>query len=393
MDASDDDANWCGTSRHPSIDMPPPTPVGNPNGTAKAEVPGMEPVAEAEAKAMLPDPLFCHFEFVVDGKYWSEEDERILQRDYADWAKQMDASVKEKHRERSLWRLTIKLFGCHPYDLFRYGLQVERQRRQGPDAISGKEPKNMNLSQALCMELQSLMCHPLWDGKIELLRYALQLAVYYRVENHISPLGPGIDLKQEPKDDVWKSAKAVADPEQRMSIIGDYCYETFLQHGPPGNPYIRELAARLQETLTPVPAKEPTDRLLFKLRLADLRAVKQALDGTTTMFGAAKWQPCADYWMQYQVARTRAWQYPPTSIAQLSEWKQAWFLHAKREKLVRIRFRERGMGDMLLDMPRTDPVPFYVNSRRVTQEQRDVLYGAVWPTHEEPLPPRAERQT
>lgn len=373
--------------------MAPPDPFTlHPSSGDKAPVPGMEPIPAAEAEAMLPDPLFHHFEFIAQYKYWTADDEQRLQIEYGDWAKQMDEGCRESSCERGFWRLTIKLFGCHPFDLFRYGLQMERTYSSGTVIINGKAEKSVNFEQAFCTEIQGLLCHPLWDGKIELLRYALQLTIYYRVKDHILPLGPGIDMKQDPTDDVWRAIREVEDQEEQMSMIGDYCYETYLQNGPPGHRDIRDLAARLQKTLTPVPAQDPDDRLLFKLRLSDLTTLKTALDGTTTRFGAPRWSSCTDYWRQYRRARTEAWLYPPTTARQLSAWKQKWFLHSKREGLIRLRFRELGAGDMLLDIPRRDPVPFYFNSRRVSQEQRDVLYGAVGQAPDESLPALTARQ-
>ena len=66
-----------------------------------------------------------------------------------------------------------------------------------------------------------------------------------------------------------------------LRLMGDFKYMTWLRNGAPGNPHIAQFAAHMNKAVTAAPAKNETERLLFILRVSDIRALRDAPASTT----------------------------------------------------------------------------------------------------------------
>ncbi|KAF2963424.1 hypothetical protein GQX73_g10148 [Xylaria multiplex] len=74
-----------------------------------------------------------------------------------------------------LWKWSLALFGTHPHDLFSWGLRYSTY-----DWDHGK------ILEGLC----AILPHSVWNHDIANLRFALQMAVYLRIKDHVLPIGP-----------------------------------------------------------------------------------------------------------------------------------------------------------------------------------------------------------
>ncbi len=320
-------------------------------------------------------------------EFWDDDDETKLQQEQRDWAVSMTWAAPNLVCEQQLWRVMIRLFGKIPADLFRYGLKVDNHQMKTVQ-IGGKQVKSINISQPMCNGLQELICHPMWSGKIDLLRYALQLAVYCRVQDHVLPLGPGMTIRPQLQTAIMAAVQTLS-KEERVDVVAELYYQSYLATGPGANPDVQILFRTLKESIKPARAKHPAERQIFLLRTTDIKAVRDALD-STTRFGTPVWQPCTTYWTHYKEARHEKEKYPPDMPA-LVDWKKKVMLHGLREKAIRTRLRELGCSDMLYDIPQSDPLPYHFASSGIASSQLSVVTGVVPMPDEEPLPPRARR--
>ncbi|KAI4869745.1 hypothetical protein F4820DRAFT_471325 [Hypoxylon rubiginosum] len=85
--------------------------------------------------------------------------------------------------EMSLWKTMLIRFNATPLQLFTYGLKP--QGTYVSDLSVCLDPE-------FCLDLERICTHPIWDGDLGKLRYALQSIVRYEVgkERHVAPLGP-----------------------------------------------------------------------------------------------------------------------------------------------------------------------------------------------------------
>lgn len=75
-----------------------------------------------------------------------------------------------------IWGTFLRVFGRSPYGLFTWGLRMSLIR----DSSTTDS----------CENLLVLLPRPIWEGKLHLLRYFLQISIYLRVQDHIRPISP-----------------------------------------------------------------------------------------------------------------------------------------------------------------------------------------------------------
>ena len=353
---------------------------------------------EEEAEKLLPSPDFPHLPW-IKGEWWNEEDEVVLQRERGVLAAALAEWAVSQNYEQSLWKAMLQLYGRTPFDLFRYGLKLETGSKRRPLEIGGGEVINICMSQDLALELSVLVCHPIWHNDITILRFALQYAIYCRVEGHIYPLSAVQKAMAEDAQDEflqtivkWQNNDSLLN-EPWKRLAGDYYYHSLDHGGPHANLDLKELFAELKKRVKPSASSNEQEKMLFLLRVANVRAVRNALD-SLEIYGYKKWLPTKEYseaYKKYQLESTNAKtlrSFPPTRDA-LRKWKKTCFLHEVREKLIRTRLRLAGEPDNLLDFPESDPIPFYIFSESTTPSQKAIIRGVVYPEHDTPLPPRA----
>lgn len=284
----------------------------------------------------------------------------------------------------------IQLYGRTPFDLFRYGLKVHtKPTRVIPNGA--ERYIDINMTHDLALELSMLMSHPVWHNDLAFFRYALQYAVFCRIQGHVSPLPAVLDaMAHDPQDEFLQSIVKNQNngelPEKQWSqLVGDYYYHSLDHGGPKANLDMKELFAKLNNRVKARPARNEQDKKLFLLRTIDVRAIKEALD-SLEIYGEKKWASVESYYRRRQDEMPNKASFPP-SMSTMQQWKKRCLLHELREKLIRRKIRLAGQPDNLLDYPEADPIPFYLLSKHVTPDQRDVIRGVVYPAEEEQLPP------
>lgn len=339
---------------------------------------------------LLPSPRFPHFQWLY-GKVWTDADEQmfelerrntpaILSRDYIEV--QFEAEMK-------LWKAMVKLFGCLPHVLFRYGLRVDNATHTAQDPDFWLKVKR-GMPKDLAEELLTLLPHPIWDGRIELLRYALQLSVSRRVKQHIRPLGRAVDVVDIGVDiyNAIEMLRSDKDESEADAMLGDYHFEMLMRAGVGADKDMKALDKSLQASIKQEEAASPEERLLFLLQATDVEAVRNALDRMYHL-GAPKWRPCSDYCTQYEEHGAAAGvgeDVQNMSCKTFMAWRVHCCMAEEREKAIRTKLRNNNAPDLLLDMRESDPIPWYFLSRRMSAEQKRVLSGVVYPPWEEALP-------
>ncbi|KAK4156069.1 hypothetical protein C8A00DRAFT_12975 [Chaetomidium leptoderma] len=270
----------------------------------------------------------------------------------------------------------LHLFQKHPYHLFRYGLKHDS--RKNIILIDGKAVLHPYLTGPMCLGLHMLMCHPIWNGNMALLRYVLQVAVMHRVPGHIEPVGAMTFT-----NDLEEIIKSISDVQMRRKLVADY-YERL---GPEATPEIRHICEALKKTVKKDPPSSGADGLsaeqkLFLLQPKDTKAVINALDSRSRETNT---KTCVAYLESYRsrMEGGRHGRFPPVHIDTVKEWKKAAYLAVKRNWIASTRRWCLGVeGPFVMDADPDDGYPIHLNLGPVlgnTRDHVDVFRGAIWP--------------
>jgi hypothetical protein len=328
-----------------------------------------------EAESLLPAK--------PDRDLWSDADEAWLQ---STWTARddelLDMQTARNTREPPLWKTMLHLFGQHPYMLFRYGLKHDGRRHEL--RLNGEKVFTPYLPQTTCVDLRKLLCHPIWEGDIAVLRFALQTAVAYRVPGHIRPIAA---MRFSEEDEARLACTQVG--EQRGALASEL-YNS--------GPHNRTAVNRLCEALEQVVEKDrdegdgagrlTREQQLFLLRSNDVAAVVRALDGLKAN-GRPVYKQCKKYLEDYKatlVGRQHVVQHP-TDLETLKRWKKWFYVGTKRDWVVSK--RQKDAGAVRLDVDANDGYPHHFEhaaSIAMTRHHRAVLSGAIWPISTEEMP-------
>ena len=287
----------------------------------------------------------------------------------------------------------IKLYDRIPIDLFRYGLRPVADKI----TIFNRRQNSFNLSEPLCHELSDLLCHPSWEGRVDVVRYALQLAICQRTSGHAEPLGPLVEIEVDPLGLLERIIESLPSDKQ-VPAMAEYAYRPYLLAGVHAHaaiqPIKRYLAQMPSRAATAVTSARRSELYLFMLTTADVATVKRALD-TQLHLGQPRWQPCAAYRARFLAATGGGVAAPdglrlhPRTEADLVDWKAHCSLHLIREKQIRCRLRDEGRDDRLFDVPQRDPFPVHFMSERIPPDRFRSVTGEWYPPGEWALPPRS----
>ncbi|KAF7535037.1 hypothetical protein G7054_g5730 [Neopestalotiopsis clavispora] len=161
--------------------------------------------------------------------------------------------IQEWH---DLWIMMLHNFDSTPYDLFTWGLR-EPDQAQKPD---------------LYRQLNHILPHPLWQGDICRLRYALQKAISFRVAGHLEPLGP---LPPKMVVAITSTQLPTAD---RATLALNLWHSVKLGTGHVDGCFIDELKSQVEAGTRSKYGQPHSDDTLFVLSIKDIQAVWQALD-------------------------------------------------------------------------------------------------------------------
>ncbi|RYP62545.1 hypothetical protein DL769_007265 [Monosporascus sp. CRB-8-3] len=168
-----------------------------------------------------------------------------------------------------LWRTTLHLFRAAPHDLFTWGLRI------APTVTEGE-------SRRLWRDLEALMTHPLWDGRLYAVRYFLQKAVCLRVPGHVEPLCPlaGDHLKVLA---ALRSSLSYTglDSATCDRAISDMTYDLWTVGRPEAYEEGGLLSSEMQLTARdqlPAPEASVSDDTLFFMERRDVALIRESLD-------------------------------------------------------------------------------------------------------------------
>ncbi|EHA53792.1 hypothetical protein MGG_04570 [Pyricularia oryzae 70-15] len=365
------------------------------NGDSDSHKNGIDQSQQLDFKAedLLPDPMLAHVVWIAQDNAWNRSREQELRLSIGNWAANAASAAKGNDAELWMWRLMIHFFKAMPHELWRYGLRPHRGECWATGAVTGSRPSEQayNPSYDFCLELGILLCHPVWDGDLMKLRYALQIAICSRIRDHEPPVA-GLNSRmiastKQITDVLVNSCKKMA-PEKELELMCKIQSQYYHCGGIKSDKDIQWLTSKLSTLKrgSCITASEE-ERLIFFLRASDMKALREALDAQES-HGQAKWRPAVEYCRIF--AETPAGmaltgepaQSPnqkvlvPADHLTLARWKAECFIAERRERLI----REEALPTfaMLFDIPRGDPQPYHVFSRgEFSEAQQRIVTGTV----------------
>lgn len=158
----------------------------------------------AAVESLLPTSALGQASW-IRRRFWTVKEEVELRNA---WTEDDERSLGISHAEVLVGRFVTQLYGCQLADLFRYGLKY---------VSAGPDRKGNPTDEQFWVNLLRLLPHPFFLGRIEVLRYVLQAAVYYRTSDfaadnlHVHPFMPPWSGK-EPGYIAWLKELRAAHP-------------------------------------------------------------------------------------------------------------------------------------------------------------------------------------
>ncbi|TLS28021.1 hypothetical protein PpBr36_00281 [Pyricularia pennisetigena] len=345
------------------------------------------------AEDLLPDPMLSHVVWIAQDNAWNPRREQQLRLSIGNWAANAASAAKGNDAELWMWRLMIHFFKAMPHELWRYGLRPHRSECWATGAVTGSKPSEQayNPSYDFCLELGILLCHPVWNGDLMKLRFALQTAICSRIKDHEPPVagldGRMIASTKRITDMLVGSCRKMA-PEKELELMCKIQSQYYHCGGIKSDQDIQWLTSKLASSKrgSCIPTTEE-ERLLFFLRTSDMEALREVLDAQES-HGQAKWRPAVEYCRIFAetpagMALTGEPTQPPDRMVlvpadhlTLARWKTECFIAERRERLI----REEALPTfaMLFDIPRGDPQPYHVFSGgEFSEAQQRIVTGTV----------------
>ncbi|KAI6354451.1 hypothetical protein MCOR25_008595 [Pyricularia grisea] len=367
----------------------------NTNGDSDGHHDGIDHSQQPDFKAedLLPDPMLAHVGWIAKDNAWNRSREEQLRLSIGNWAANAASAARGNDAELWMWRLMIHFFKAMPHDLWRYGLRPHRGECWAAGSVIGSKPSEhaYNPSYDFCLELGILLCHPVWDGDLMKLRFALQMAICSRIKDHEPPVA-GANSRMIASTE--KITKVLLESSRKMDLLEEVQLVCKIQSqqyhcgGIESDKDIQWLTSKLSTLKrgSCMTASEE-ERLLFFLHTSDMKTLREALDAQES-HGQAKWRPAVEYCRIF--AETPAGmalmggpaQSPNQSVLvpadhlTLERWKTECFIAERREKLI----REEALPNeaLLFDVARGDPDPYHVFSRKeFSEEQERIVSGTV----------------
>ncbi|KAI1771217.1 hypothetical protein F4818DRAFT_445553 [Hypoxylon cercidicola] len=129
--------------------------------------------------SILPSILpSIHYHKSISGEEFEEDlNATVLdtvERGYdASFENSATRALAHSYSWQSFWKLMLYIFGCSPWDLETWGLRLSREEREKTARLLGH-----------------LLPHPVWECRVDILRFVLQKTVGYRLKSDMEPLGP-----------------------------------------------------------------------------------------------------------------------------------------------------------------------------------------------------------
>ncbi|KAL2158598.1 hypothetical protein VTH06DRAFT_4080 [Thermothelomyces fergusii] len=334
----------------------------------------------------IPDLLWSPVHAHLLQQSWTARDRAALQR-----------HCSANRKELVLWELVPRIFGRSLPDLFTYGLKLDDSVLPDIHADGQALPNPGFLSAAVSDNLQLLLCHPVWEGSLSLVRYALQVAIMNRVPGHIFPIAPLPNLKS--RVDVMKNAI----PADQPALARDIDFASYEMSHPCARRTIRQLCDILEESVEKEDRHEGEgddgfrEKTLFLLRAEDIQAVINAAN-RLAVNGMPVFRTCHDYFLHHKslVQAERDGRGSPDEVEALKRHNKEWVLATRRRWITSSRHWRRGSaGDApavdepgAYDIPEGDACPTHLYCEQLGRSEAHLalLRGTVWPLSKTPPP-------
>ncbi len=334
------------------------------------------PITEASFLPQLPGAVFGLGRRIVDEGYWSVEAEARMRQDAAAEADVLLELSGCSGAELQLWLVLHRDYRCGVGDLFRYGLKPCFNPRGWREDATFDE---------YCAKLAALLAHPVFAGRIELARFALQTAVIARYDpahgGHAEPLAPPYShrapafvstarqwageaamRRDGPAADV---ASAVRSDEAEMSSW------LFAAHQPQDFfAFMEDVCRHTHRSRYPASAYQKT---YFLLSASDIDLLASVLESD------GRWPPApVEFYGGYK--QRCGWSAPAdheAALAWMQRQKHTWLLAGFREAAIRQAMGRRWADDaVLLDIPPFDPDPLYRHDPDTSEDQLRTYEGS-----------------
>ncbi|ETS80085.1 hypothetical protein PFICI_07614 [Pestalotiopsis fici W106-1] len=211
--------------------------------------------------------------------------------------------IQEWH---DLWVMMLNIFQSTPYDLFTWGLRE-----------SDKAQRHL-----IYRFLGRLLPHPMWEGDLSRLRYALQKAISLRVAGHLEPLGP------LPLETAQAIVSANLDYVNRAALALSIWHSLEMDKQKVGGMFLKALRQVVESEGQDGFEHADNDKTLFQLSIEDIQAVHQALDSMRGTFSGLTVASHHELYSAYRrTARTRT--LAPENKATLERWDR-WSLMVRQ---------------------------------------------------------------
>ncbi|KAI4867675.1 hypothetical protein F4820DRAFT_192709 [Hypoxylon rubiginosum] len=113
----------------------------------------------------------------VTGEEFEDMLKRSCDEEYSNAKPEYDKDIMETlagtYSWQSFWKLMLYVFGCSPWDLETWGLRLSLTEKEKTVKLLGR-----------------LLPHPVWECRVDILRFVLQKTITYRYGSDMEPLGP-----------------------------------------------------------------------------------------------------------------------------------------------------------------------------------------------------------
>ncbi|KAI2782370.1 hypothetical protein F4815DRAFT_35429 [Daldinia loculata] len=157
------------------------------------------------------------------------------------------------------WRSMVHIFHSTPHDLFTWGLCLG-------------EVESSEIIRDLC----ELLPHPIWNGELFILRYAMQMAIALRTKSHMSPLCP-LDPTVMDKIPQFRRPK---DNDMSLEDRSSFALTLWGATKPDNGKETKNFFSKLREFLAgkEEAAENEREERVFRLRHHDVTNVRKVLD-------------------------------------------------------------------------------------------------------------------
>lgn len=363
-------------------------PVGRPKKDRDEDVKGTTPVDSDECLGDMQLTTLAVRKEPPRISLWTDGDEQRLQQA---WAASDQLSLDTRHDlhdlELTVWDMVNHIFSQSLADLFTYGLKIDDSSRPRTSSLNDNpviEYKHCP-SSTLCKSLQALLCHPIWEGDLSLVRYTLQTAIMHRVPHHIFPIAP---LPNSPERSQFVEELLAGNATKWADDANFLAYK---MSEPLTRPAIKRLCDNLPQHVErgyTTSTSFSRQGMFFLLINADVQAVIKALDQLKTHGSAT----CIDRLIEYKV-KMHAHHSSNTveaKQARLARWRKDWILDTRRRWIMANRHWKNGAAASAedearaYDIPEGDPCPahLYCEKLGATEKHVELLRGTIWPLNE-----------